>query len=275
MTEILEIKDGVEQATWRTVDQDHIEIQHPQHQKSVTIKTKKVTHIRAQVSERWVANVCIPVHLCRHIVEAPFLEPILVNGHAVLSLCAIFIKHAAPPWVPLAWGPSSHNCALRIACIDKRDGSQAVWVDYRYTDSQFAAIIAFMGFPPLLPFLQIRRWQDEEQETLSLSATNGALCLALESGHQKQTPFLFKSAEDFSTYFCAGIRSYGPGPDADKFCVVDLEKDENLCFEGLETWRGILETEMGRWICDGIYRTTNQIYDWKFYGYCDKAGQVI
>ena len=279
MTEIKELNEiaphAVPQVPWETDCDNTIYCRDPRFPKPIRIPRRKITKIQALVAERWVANVCVPKHVCEHLIEAPFLEPIYVNNHAVVSLCAIFMKHAAPPWMPLKWGPGSHNCALRVACRDKRDGTQAVWVDYRYTDSPYAALVAYMGFPPLIPQLEIHRWHDRngDQTGLILDTINGALRLEIEGGYERRPAMLFADAQAFTDYFCAGIRSYGPGPD-DRFAVVDLEKRQEVCFEALDTWRGILHTNLGRWFCDGIYRTTHNYYDWTFYGYCNANGEM-
>ena len=50
--------------------------------------------IDAEVHHRWVANVVVPPQVVRRLVLPAFLEPITVAGKPVLSLCAIFMRHA-------------------------------------------------------------------------------------------------------------------------------------------------------------------------------------
>ena len=61
-----------------------------------TIPRQRTNAVMAEVSERWVANVIVPEAVCRDLIRVPFLEPIRTEVGYVLSLCAIFMKHAAP-----------------------------------------------------------------------------------------------------------------------------------------------------------------------------------
>ncbi len=274
MTEIIEKNEISHYPILGHVGEQHVEIFDPRKDRFVSVKRRAITKIKADVYERWVANVIVPKHLCDEIVEAPFLEPLLVNGSAVLSLCAIFMRHGAPGWVPLQLGPASHNCALRVACTDKRDGTDAVWVDHRYTDSMYAAVMDLFDFPKIFPYLQVRRCDDGKNEALSLDCSNGALALEMDNNHQRRTSRLFDNAQVFGDYFNAGVRSYGPGKEQ-SFAVVDLHKQGNPQFIELEDWRGVLDTLIGRWHCESIYRTENQMYEWEFLGYCDEQGDFL
>lgn len=67
-------------------------------------------------------------------------------------------------------GTSSHNCALRLAYIDKRYDTQTVWVDPRYTDSEFAPLQELLSFPKVSTRLEVF----EGAEQLKLVTSDGS-----------------------------------------------------------------------------------------------------
>ncbi len=238
--------------------------------------------IMADVAERWVANVDISQDVCRHIVTPPFLKPIPVNGRHILSLCAIFMRHAAPTWTPLHMGPSSHNCALRVACIDQRDGSPAVWVDHRYTDSHLAGALSKLGFAPVRPHLAVSQHPRGGKHRLSLRTLDGSISLNLieTSNHtpsaHPDTPAhpapLFRDRDHFTDYFLSGTRSYGPTDQPGRFTVVDLTKTRVGPFQHISTMRGTLKTLWGTHPCNSVYRSRNSLYRWHYVGEVDRLG---
>lgn len=234
-----------------------------------TIPRKRTNAVVAEVSERWVANVIVTEAVCRELIRVPFLEPIRTEAGYVLSLCAIFMTHAAPVWAPLKMGPASQTCALRIACVDTRDGTQAVWVDHRYSDSVLVEALAKLGFPQVHAKLQVERGRDSyKHRQLNMSTRDHMVDLRLieypEVPHAE--PKAFDTAEAFEHYFVAGVRSYGPGGTAGRYAIVDLHKRSDNHFELMDQYYGYLRTAWGNWRVDGIYRTRNGLYEWRYEG---------
>ncbi len=240
------------------------------------IPRRLTRNIMADVAERWVANIEISEDVCHRIVTPPFLEPIPVNGRHILSLCAIFMRHAAPTWAPLQLGPPSHNCALRVACIDQRDASQAVWVDHRYTDSHLAGALSKLGFAPVRPHLVVSRHPRGGKQHLGLRTLDGDITLNLiETSNptpQIPPPPLFHDRDHFADYFLSGVRSYGPTDNPDQFTVVDLTKLRIGSFKDMSTMRGTLKTPWGTHPCNSVYRSRNSLYRWHYVGEVDRTG---
>lgn len=233
------------------------------------VPAKPTTRLHAEVRERWFLNVALPVHLFRPIVPATFLEPALRQGAAVLSLCRIAMRHGASTWAPVRYGPACDNVALRVGCIDVRDGTPAVWVDHRYTDHVLGHVLPLLGFPPVLPILET----EQTAEHLTVRTLDGAVdAVAEDRGEDQVRPRLFADGEDLTDWVTAGVRSYGPGDDEDDLVVVDLEKCGKNRFVHLPTWRGTLGTPWGRWVADGVYATRDGFYEWRYLGRVDRAG---
>ncbi|CAA6692830.1 MULTISPECIES: hypothetical protein [unclassified Lentimonas] len=234
-----------------------------------TIPRRHINAVVAEVSERWVANVIVPEAVCRELIRVPFLEPIRTEAGYVLSLCAIFMKHAAPLWAPLNMGPASQTCALRIACVDTRDGSQAVWVDHRYSDSILVEALAKLGFPQVHAQLQVERGRDFYQHRqLVMSTDDNMIDLRLIEYPEAPTaePQAFTDVQAFEDYFIAGVRSYGPGGAQGRVAMVDLHKRSDNHFEAMDNYHGYLRTAWGNWRVDGVYRTCNGRYEWRYEG---------
>lgn len=217
---------------------------------------KEIKNVNADVYERWVVNCTVPLKVLEEMIQVDFLEPILVKGKAVLSLCAIFMRHAAPTWMPLKIGPGSHNCALRIACKDKRDGSQAVWVDRRHTDSFLGPVLGILGFPPVIGGLKVEHTENK----LDLISKDNELQCKLTLGKERKS-VLFDADADFDEYFCAGVRSYSPYGKGERVEIMDLHKmKDNKFFK--QKLEGVLTTQFGEWQVESVYLTENGLYQW-------------
>ena len=83
-------------------------------------------------------------------------------------------------------------------------------------------------------------------------------CTATKKAYSKQDE-LFEKPADFDDYFTAGVRSYGPGADADTYSVVDLHKDSNNHFDYCDHWRAHVNWRDTTHICHSVYRTQNGI----------------
>ena len=227
------------------------------------IPKRHTTELVADVHERWVANVIVPERVACSLVQAPFLEPEKSNGHYVVSLCMIFMRHAAPAWAPLNMGPASRNCALRVACIDVRDNSPAVWVDHRYSDSQLVEALSKLGFPPVHARLKV----SIHDHGMEIRTTDGIVDLRMvEHAIQVNRPKAFASLENFEHYFTKGVRSYGPGINANEATIIDMYKDADNAFEHMRYYHGYLKTSLGAWPVDSVYRTLNGRYRWIYQG---------
>jgi hypothetical protein len=243
-----------------------------------TVPRRRTNAVLAELSERWVANVIVPEAVCRELIRVPFLEPVRTEAGYVLSLCAIFMKHAAPVWAPLQMGPASQTCALRIACVDTRDGTPAVWVDHCYSDSVLVGALAKLGFPAVHAKLQVERGRDSyKHRQLNMCTRDEMIDLRLIEYPEvpRAEPKAFATAEVFEDYFVAGIRSYGPGGAAGRVAMVDLHKRSDNHFECMDRYYGYLRTAWGNWRVDGVYRTCNGLYEWCYEGDVEsESGEV-
>ena len=223
-------------------------------------KKNKIKDVSADVYARWVINCVVPKEIVRKVVKLDFLEPIMVKGKAVLSLCCIFMRHSAPVWMPLHLGPASHNCALRIACIDKRDNTQAVWVDHRHTDCFLAPVLEFLGFPEVHTGLKVIEEENRLELTTKFGAINCRLTKSEADGYR-----LFDNDEEFGEYFCAGIRSYSEHGSKNQIDIIDLHKLKDNKFKR-KPFNGTLSTPYGTWFTESVYLTENGMYQWVYEG---------
>jgi len=234
-----------------------------------TVPRRPTNAVMAEVSERWVANVIVTEAVCHDLIRVPFLEPVRTKAGYVLSLCAIFMKHAAPVWAPLQIGPASQTCALRIACVDTRDDTPAVWVDHRYSDSVLVEALAKLGFPNVHAKLQVERGRDAyKHRQLNMATRDHMIDLRLIEYPEvpPAEPKAFRTTATFEDYFVAGVRSYGPGGRAAQVAIVDLHKRSDNHFELMDQYHGYLRTAWGNWRVDGVYRTRNGLYEWRYEG---------
>jgi len=250
-------------------DTEPIRIEDPATGRVWEVPRRRVTTIRAEVTERWVANVIVPEAVCRELIGPDFLAPIPTKAGYVLSLCAIFMRHAAPEWAPLHLGPASRNCALRIACTDTRTGEPAVWVDHRYSDSPLVAALAKLGFPEVHPDLDVDLGRDDYgRRRFAMTTADNMIDLSLAEFPQARRAHgrAFATTKAFEDYFTAGVRSFGPGRRRGEATVVDLHNRSDNRFEPMERYFGILRTAWGSWPVDSVYRTRNGLYEWRYEG---------
>jgi hypothetical protein len=271
LTEITDTKDVIAMATNALLAQPRpIRVRDPRDGKVWSVPVRPTTRLDADVAERWFVNVALAAACFRSVVPLPFLAPDLRHGCAVLSLCRIRMRHAAPDWAPLALGPASDNCALRMGCIDTRDGSPAVWIDRRLTTHILGRVLRRLGFPPVEPDLVVR---SGHPDALTLHARTGTLRCEVRPG-SAAAPRLFADAMELTTWVTAGVRSYARAAVAGRFEVVDLEKGSPNVFVHLADCGGRLSTPWGCWPIDGAYRTIDGAYQWRVLGMVDAAGNV-
>lgn len=221
---------------------------------------KEIKRVNADVYARWVVNCIVPAAELKEMINIDFLEPHPVKGQAVLSLCAIFMRHAAPAWMPLKIGPGSQNCALRIACTDTRDGSPAVWVGSRHTDSFLAPALALLGFPAVKNDLKVT----ENTHLLNFETEDNSLeCRLKKIKTKTKRSRLFDKDSDFDNYFCAGIRSYSNSGKHTE--IIDLYKLKDNHFTA-QQMRGFLNTEYGCWPLESAFLTEDGLYQWVYEG---------
>ncbi len=233
-----------------------IQVRDPATGRVWTIPARAITRLDAEVAERWFINVALPPGRFREIVPAGFLQPDLRHGRMVLSLCRIRMRRAAPDWAPLVLGPASDNCALRVGCIDLRDGSPAVWVDRRLTTHVLGGIMKRLGFPPVEPGLMVRQ---EDDVGLALTAADGTVACNAGPGNG-HPPILFADGDELTTWVTRGVRSYAATARAGRFLMVDLEKGSPNVFHQRQGWIARLTTPWGEFASDGVYRTCDGIY---------------
>ncbi len=234
------------------------------------VPVRQITVVEAEVSERWMVNARMHPSRFRELVPAQFLEPQLVDGSVVLALCAIRMRHAAPAWAPLALGPASMNCALRVGCRDSRDGRPCVWVTKRFTDSVLATTLAELGFPAVSGGLVDHGGVGR----LDLSAGGGLVQVQAGPGHAP-APELFGSGEALDAFIAAGVRSYAPGRTPGHWSVIDLEKRAENNFIHCVGWEGWLRTPWGDCTIDGVYRTVDGFYRWSCHGEVDDHARPL
>lgn len=248
---------------------EQIRIEDPVDGRVWEIPNRRVHTVMADVSERWVANVIVPKAVCRELIGPDFLEPVRTKAGYVLSLCAILMRHAAPDWAPLKLGPASRNCALRIACVDTRDGSDAVWVDHRYSDSCLVEALAKLGFPEVHAHLKVDQGRDlYGHRQFAMETKDNMLDLRLVEYPDlcREDSRAFGDTATFERYFTAGIRSYGPGAERNRYTIVDLHKRSDNHFEAMARYFGVLRTAWGSWPVESVYRTINGRYEWRYEG---------
>lgn len=249
------------------IPEELIKLIDPESGRCWEIPRKRVTSIFAEVYERWVANVIVPEDVVHTLVRPSFLDPIPTEAGYILSLCAIFMKHAAPEWAPLTIGPASRNCALRVACLDKRNNSQAVWVDHRFSDSILVEALAKLGFPEVHAHLQVNIAEiGTGTGNILMKTRDNTLELNVREIGEDTPGKAFATTQAFEDYFCAGIRSYGPGTRPNTVTQVDLHKRSDNHFEAMSNFAGYLRTPLGKWPIDSLYRTQNGLYEWRYEG---------
>ena len=229
--------------------------------------------------ERWFANVLLGPIEARRLVPPPFLDPRPTpEGHLVMSLCCIFLDHAVPRGLPRWLGPASHNCALRIACTDVRDGSPAVWVAQRHTDSPLAWALDLAGFPATGRRLRVGRDRPPGSGLpvhLSLRTADGGIDLDLRAAGATPRPLALRDAATMDDYVGVGTRGYGPAPERDRFSLVQLEKLSANRFARVDTLGGRLTVDGVARGIDGVYLTRDGRYRWSHLGWCDRDGRRV
>ena len=232
-----------------------------------SVPQRPLRSVIADARERWMLNVAISPTEAGRLVEAPFLEPQLINGRAVLALCIIGMDRAAPDWAPLDYGPAVLACAVRVACRHRDSGEPAVWVATRCIDHVLGRTLPLLGFPDITTGL--RRLPGLEP---GLAAPG--ILVAMRPGPAPR-PTLFNDTRVFDDFIADGVRSYGRGSRPGTWSTVDLHKDHPSTFH-LVTDRAANLVLAGRpWPVDGIYRCAGGRWQWEVLGLVDAHGNGL
>jgi hypothetical protein len=245
-------------------DHDALVFTDPRTSQTWRIPLRPLQRIVADVEERWMLNVALSPAAGAALVEAPFLAPQLVAGHAVLALCIIRMARAAPDWAPLHLAPPVLACALRVACTHRQTGEPAVWVATRFTDHILGRALPLLGFPDIR--LGLERTAGPEP---ALQAPG--LAVEVTAGPARPT-CLFPHTPAFDRFIADGVRSYGRGPRSGTWSVVDLIKDHASNFTRHDDRQATLTIDDTCHPVDGIYHCLGGRWHWDVLGTVDAAG---
>lgn len=246
---------------------DAIAILDPATGREWSVPRKPVRQVVADARERWMLNVAIDPAEAEHLIEAPFLEPQLVGGKAVLALCVIAMDRAAPDWAPIDLGPAVLACALRVGCRRRDTGEAAVWVATRHTDHFLGRALPLLGFPDI--GVGLRRLPGLEP---GLAAPG--LLVAMRPGPAPQ-PTLFHDSRVFDGFIADGVRSFGRGAKPGTWAAVDLLKDHPSTFTLVTDRAANLVVDGRPRPVDGIYRCAGGRWRWDVLGHVDARGKGI
>ncbi len=223
-----------------------------------------IRHILADTRDCWMLNVALPPAEAARLIEAPFLEPHLIDGRAVLALCLITMDRAAPDWAALALGPAVRACALRLACRHRRTGEPAVWVANHCTDHVLGRVLPLLGFPAMATGLR-------SLPGLEPGLIGRGLLVSVHPGAAPK-PTLFPDEPTFDHFIADGVRSYGRGPRPGTWSVVDLIPEPAAIFTLVVDRTANLVIAGRPWPVDGIYRCVGGRWRWEVPGLVDAAG---
>lgn len=241
----------------------------------VDMRERRIRRIEGFLREHWMLNMLVPPHLCESLIGVDFLELRRCEGHALLNLSLMMIEHAAPDWMPLSIAPPAQVAALRVACKDRRDGSPAVWIEQPYTDSPFGRLLRRFEFPALTLRLECHQWQNSDGFAgINLQTTDLALSVEMDNQHTERQSRVFASASDFNDWIQASARCYMAGADGN-CAIIDVCHDAGQPFTQMGQWRAGLQTSLGHWQSESIFRSGEQMLAWECRGYCDREGQLL
>lgn len=224
----------------------------------------KIRTVHADVQERWLLNMAVTEEEAASYLEAPFLEPILMNGFGILSLCIIVMDRAAPDWAPITYGPAVTACALRVACRRRDTKEPSVWVATRSTDHVLGKALPLLGFPDVATGL---RRTGDLMPALRAPGTVVDVELGTPSASR-----IFSHNAQFDRLISDGIRSYGRGASAGEWSCIDLIKDHPSTFTLLDDRVASITIQGGARPVDSIYRCPGGRWSWEILDPVDDQG---
>jgi hypothetical protein len=243
------------------VTTEQMELRDPQTGQAWWTEKRPTLAIHAKVKRRLLANFLVPSTDLDGFELPEFLEPVGFRRDAVLlSACIIDMHGAAPDWAPKALAPPCVGAALRVTCVDRRDGSPAVFVDTRFSNSFLTPMMQFLGLGGFQAGLSSVIGKNE----CVGSVTTPEWELALVPGEPESSAPHF-APEVFDALIAAGVASYGTVNLGKDYGRADLHKYGHTPFVRAERVRAVLYLKGRRY--DGDLRTSHGgDYLWNFGG---------
>ncbi|MEM7789817.1 MAG: hypothetical protein AAF546_00315 [Verrucomicrobiota bacterium] len=227
--------------------------------------------LRADVSECWVANVMVTESVCRELVTIPWLDPEKTEAGYMMSFCTRFIRQTKDESPQATKESVDWLSELCIGCRDTRTGEIVKWVGHQYCDHDSKGKWPDRIFPQIAPCLEIELGRDlYDHRQLNVQTRDNLFSLRLVeyTDVRRVKDKAFESSDHFGRLFGGSVRCYSPGLGSGKATIVDLRKKGTQWSE-MERYFGYLKTAYGNWPVASVYRSRNEVYEWR------EKGEVI
>jgi hypothetical protein len=185
--------------------------------------------IRGTIDRRLLVNYRVDPSVAARLVPRPF-RPLLVNGHAIASICLIRLKHVRPAWLPFRLGIGSENAAHRFAVEWDAQGQRrtGVYIPRRDSSSQLNSLLGGRLVPGELnraPFTVSER-DDRLHVALAGSDRHASVTVDAVVREGLMDGSAFGSVAEASDFFRRGSAGYSATHDEGRFDGLELHCDQ-------------------------------------------------
>ena len=180
-----------------------------------------VTTLAGTIERRVLVNYRVDPDVVAHILPDPF-RPSLVGGYAIASICMVELR-VRPSWMPQAVGFRSFSGAHRFA-VTLEDGSDAVYIPRRDTDSRLNALLGGRLFPGVNHPAAVTVQDSGDQISLELASRDDVIRVSVDASIADELPetSAFDSVQHLSDFFEDGCLGYSDALSGDRYEALEL-----------------------------------------------------
>jgi hypothetical protein len=181
--------------------------------------------IRGTIDRRILVNYRVDPDVLAAQLPAPF-EPKIINGHGMVGICLIRLKHVRPTMMPKWLSISSENAAHRAAV--KWPGGEGVFVWRRDTNSRFNALVGGRVFPGIHHHARFDCLERDDSYEVSIRSDDGDTSIDVAGALAVELPAtsIFGSMDAASEFFRGGSLGYSVTRESGRFQGLELRCHE-------------------------------------------------
>ena len=229
-------------------------------QSQLAFPKRPVNAVCAEVTERVAAVFLVPAKIATEMAGKRELSFYQSSNKVPIIACVYRMRHVAPDWAPLEFGPACTALALHLPLVE--NGKQStLWIDRRYTDNKTATILSELGFPPVYASLTLDQWQDfEGNQHERFSTIDNRLNLHL--AERLNRPIIDGIDCNIDRLFNHVQQSYVETQNGETM-PLKLSHHGAKPFNHLPHTHGVIRTLWGVWTIQAVYRSSGGMFIWQ------------
>lgn len=185
----------------------------------------RIPVMRGVIDRRILVNYHVDPSVLASLLPAPF-RPKVVHGVGMVGICLIRLKKLRPVFLPSWLGISTENAAHRTAVEWEDHGTvrEGVYVRRRDSNSWFNSVAGGRLFPGFHYHARFTVQETADHYQVALLSDDAVTSMVVRGRRTDKLPAssVFRSLEETSEFFRAGVLGYSATHDPSRFQGLEL-----------------------------------------------------